>query len=345
MPAGLAGDAEAAAVEAGLRYVSDERPGISRHRRGKGFTYRNPDGSTVTDSKVRQRITDLVIPPAWTDVWISPWANGHILATGRDDRGRKQYLYHPVWREERDAHKFDHLADFGRALPALRAAVDANLRRRFSRVKVLSLVVRLLDETLIRVGNAEYAEVNHSYGLTTLSPDHVALNGTAIVFEFVGKSGLPHELRVADAELAGLVRQCHELGGHELFCYRTSRAADAPVVSVTSTDVNQFLQQQMGPGITAKSFRTWGATKIMAAALAITPPPPTETVAEKELLGAYDVVAAMLGNTRAVARASYVHPVVPDAFRGGDLQEAWRRSRDTATMDRAERTVLRLLDA
>jgi len=345
VPAGLAGDAEAAAVEAGLRYVSDERPGISRHRRGKGFTYRNPDGSTVTDSKVRQRIADLVIPPAWTDVWISPWANGHILTTGRDDRGRKQYLYHPVWREERDAHKFDQLADFGRALPALRTAVDANLRRRFSRVKVLSLVVRLLDETLIRIGNAEYAEVNHSYGLTTLSPDHVALNGTAIVFEFVGKSGLSHELRVADAELAGLVRQCHELGGHELFCYRTSRAADAPVVSVTSTDVNQFLQQQMGTGVTAKSFRTWGATKIMAAALAITPPPPTETVAEKELLGAYDVVAAMLGNTRAVARASYVHPVVPNAFRGGDLQEAWRRSRDTATMDRAERTVLRLLDA
>lgn len=330
------GEAEAVAVEAGLRYVSDEQPGITRHRRGKGFTYRQPDGSTVTDLKARQRIANLVIPPAWTDVWISPWANGHILATGRDDRGRKQYLYHPVWREERDAHKFEQLADFGRALPALRTAVDANLHRRFSRVKVLSLVVRLLDETLIRIGNAEYAEVNHSYGLTTLSPDHVALDGPGIVFDFVGKSGLSHELRVADVELAGLVRECHELGGHELFCYKTGRAADAPVLSVTSSDDNQFLQQQMGAGVTAKSFRTWGATKIMAAALAVTPLPPTETIVEKELLGGYDLVSAMLGNTRAVARASYVHPIVPEAFRSGDLRQAWRRSRDTATMDRAE---------
>ena len=341
-----AGGGAEAAEEAGLRYVSDEQPGVTRHRHGRGFTYRNPDGSTVTDAKVRRRIQELAIPPAWTDVWICRSPNGHILATGRDGRGRKQYLYHPAWRELRDAHKFDQLAAFGHALPDLRSTIEANLHRRFSRTKVLSLVVRLLDETLIRIGNAEYTEANHSYGLTTLSPDHVELTPGTIAFEFVGKSGLSRELRVADAELAGLVRDCHELGGHELFCYKTGRGPDAPVASVTSTDVNEFLREHMGPGVTAKSFRTWGATKVMVAALAISPvPEPADgPIAEKEVLAAYDVVAANLGDTRAVARASYVHPVVPEAFRSGDLHEAWRSSRTTKTMDRAERTLLRLLE-
>ena len=337
-------DGAAIAEEAGLRYVSDDQPGLTRHRHGRGFTYRHPDGSTVTDPKLRRRVQELVIPPAWTDVWISRSPNGHILATGRDERGRKQYLYHPAWREQRDAHKFDQLRDFGLALPRLRSTIEQNLEDDFSRTKVLSLVIRLLDETLIRIGNAEYAETNHSYGLTTLSPDHVLLDDTAVVFDFVGKSGLAHELRLADADLADLVRQCHELGGHELFCYKTGRGPESPVASVTSSDVNQFLQQHLGDGVTAKTFRTWGASKVMVAALVISPIPGSDTEAEKEVLASYDVVAAALGNTRAVTRASYVHPVVPEAFRSGELHEAWKHSRTTSTMDRAERALLRLLD-
>ncbi len=336
-------DAEQLAEEAGLRYVSDDSPGYARLPHGRGFTYRKADGTTITDRRLRQRLEDLVIPPAWTDVWISPHPNGHILATGRDAKGRKQYLYHPTWRAERDAHKFDQLLEFGTRLPDLRRTVDENLGKRFSRIRVLSLVVRLLDETLIRVGNAEYAETNHSYGLTTLSPDHVMLDDDGVEFEFVGKSGLQRALRLADTDLAALVRECHELGGQELFCYRPSADPDAGLTSVTSSDVNDFLREHLGEGVSAKTFRTWGATKIMAAALALDPVPETETEAEKELIGAYDVVASVLGNTRAVARASYVHPVVPEAYTSGELRDVWRRSRRTRTMDRAERCVLKLL--
>lgn len=330
-----------AAEQAGLHYVSDESPGITRRRRGGGFSYTGPDGTPITGVATRERIAALAIPPAWTGVWISPDADGHLLATGRDDRGRKQYLYHPRWREVRDGHKFEQLSAFGAGLPRLRATVEQNLaKRRFSRAKVLSLVVRLLDETLIRIGNPEYAITNESYGLTTLQPDHVEVDGSAIEFDFVAKGGLARHLTVDDGLLARLVRQCHELGGQELFCYA---APDGEPIPITSGDVNRFLREQTRTEVTAKTFRTWGATTVAAAALALTPLPESKRSVEAAVLSAYDVAAEMLGNTRAMARASYVHPVVPDAFRSGKLHETWKHSRDRGWLERRERTVLALL--
>lgn len=329
-----------AAADAGLRYVSDEQPGIRRRKRGGGFSYTKPDGSVVTDPRERARLAAIAIPPAWTDVWICPRPDGHILATGRDDRDRKQYRYHPRWREVRDTDKFDNLAAFGRSLPDLRKAVAADLKRRgMPREKVLGLVVKLLDDTLIRVGNDSYAADNESYGLTTLKPDHVDVEGERIAFDFVGKGGLPREMTLDDSELARIVHQCHELGGQELFAYQVAGS----LVDVTSTDVNAYLRELAGDTVTAKDFRTWGGTAVAAATLALGRPPETATEAEKSVLAAYDVASEVLGNTRAVCRSCYVHPAIPDAYRAGELHEAWRHSRDTPTLDRKERTVLRLL--
>jgi DNA topoisomerase-1 len=329
------------AADAGLRYISDGTPGIRRRKRGSGFSYEQPDGTVITDRRERARIAALVIPPAWTDVWISPDPNGHVLATGRDAKGRKQYLYHPTWRAVRDADKYDKLPAFGRALPEIRTAVGRDLTRRgMPREKVLALVVKLLDETLIRVGNEAYATENESYGLTTLKSDHVELDGSDIVFDFVGKSGLEHERFLHDRQLARIVRQCHELGGQDLFTYR----AGGELVDVTSGDVNLYLRELTDAEVTAKDFRTWGGTATAAAALAIGRPPGSDAEAEKQILAAYDVAAEVLGNTRTVCRNCYVHPAVPDAYRSGELHETWRRSRPTATLDRKERTVLKLLE-
>jgi DNA topoisomerase-1 len=335
-------DAAEVAADAGLTYVSDTMPGIRRRRRGSGFSYLRPDGTVIADRRERERIAALAIPPAWTDVWISPRATGHILATGRDARGRKQYRYHPTWREVRDADKYDKLAAFGRTLPEVRRSVDADLGRRgLPREKILALVVKLLDETLIRVGNDAYAADNESYGLTTLKPDHVDVDGADIVFDFVGKSGLEHERFVHDPKLARIVRQCHELGGQDLFTYR----AAGELVDVTSSDVNAYLRDLAGDDITSKDFRTWGGTAVATAALAIGRPPASATEAEKQILASYDVAAEVLGNTRTVCRNCYVHPVVPEAYRTGRLHETWKRSRPGRTLDRKERTVLKLLDA
>lgn len=335
-------DPAEAAAEAGLRYVSDEQPGIRRRKRGSGFGYTKPDGAVISDRRERERIAAIAIPPAWTDVWISPRPDGHILATGRDDKGRKQYRYHPRWREVRDGDKFDNLAAFGRSLPELRKVVAADLKRPgMPREKVLGLVVKLLDETLIRVGNEAYAADNESFGLTTLKRRHVEVHGPQVVFDFVGKSGTEHEIFVEDQKLAQIVRQCHELHGQDLFTYR----AGGDLVDVTSTDVNSYLRELAGSPVTAKDFRTWGGTAVAAAALALSKPPSSETQAEKLVLGSYDVAAQVLGNTRAVCRSCYVHPSIPEAFRSGELHDAWRRSRDTPSMDRKERTVLRLLSA
>jgi DNA topoisomerase-1 len=328
------------AADAGLRYVSDSQPGITRRKRGSGFSYAKPDGSALTDRRERERIASIAIPPAWTDVWICPKPDGHILATGRDDRGRKQYRYHPRWREVRDGDKFDHMAAFGRSLPDLRRVVDADLKRRgMPREKVLGLVVKLLDDTLIRVGNESYAADNESFGLTTFKRRHVEVDGPLVVFDFVGKSGAEHELFLKDEKIARIVHQCHELAGQDLFTYRDG----GELVDVTSSDVNAYLRELAGSDVTAKDFRTWGGTAVAAAALAVSKPPETAAHAERSVLAAYDVAAQVLGNTRAVCRACYVHPSVPEAYRSGDLHEAWRRSRDTPTMDRKERTVLRLL--
>jgi DNA topoisomerase-1 len=333
----------AAADAAGLRYVNDATPGIHRRKRGTGFSYERPDGTVITDRTERARIAAIAIPPAWTDVWICPAPDGHVLATGRDARGRKQYRYHPEWNRVRSEDKFGALPAFAAVLPGLRDQVDADLRKRgLPAEKVLALVVRLLDLTLIRVGNAAYAAENESYGLTTMLDDHVEVDGADLVFDFVAKGGLERTVSLEDPRLARIVHQVSELQGQELFAYRLGDA----VVEVGSSDVNAYLREHAGDGITAKHFRTWGGTVSAAGALVFTRPPETEADADADraVLAAFDVAAEVLGNTRAVCRESYVHPAIPDAFRTGDLAAAWRRSRATAHLDRIERTVQRNLD-
>jgi DNA topoisomerase I len=336
-------DAEAVAEEAGLRYVTDAEPGIRRRRSGRGFSYRNVDGAAITRS-VRARIDALVIPPAWKDVWICPQANGHLQATGRDARGRKQYRYHDTWRAVRDADKFSRLLDFGEALGALRDQVDADLRApSSSRDQVLAAVVRMLDDTLIRVGNEEYAVTNESFGLTTLRPDHVSDVGRgAFSLSFVGKSGVEHEVTVHDPKLTRLVRRCQDLDGQVLFSYR-DEVGD--VLSVSSNDVNDYLHRHVGDLTTAKDFRTWGASALTTGTLAPLDPPDNDSDAEGHILEAIDESAERLRNTRAVCRQSYVHPAVVDAYRDGSLHESWQHSRSGAQLDRADRTLLRVLRA
>jgi DNA topoisomerase I len=336
-------DPRVAAEEAGLRYTSDARPGIRRVRCGKGFRYVDPEGQPVREGPVLDRIRALVIPPAWTDVWITTDPRGHLQATGRDARGRKQYRYHDRWRESRDADKYDRLAEFGGGLGDLRAQVDADLGAGcHTREHVLALVVRLLDETLVRVGNAEYANDNETYGLTTLRPRHVALRPGRVTFEFIGKGGIEHDVTVADRRLSRLVARCHELGGQELFSY-VDEAGE--LCAVDSEDVNAYLRRHLGPDSTAKGFRTWGGTVLVAERLVESEPGPTlsATAADKLLLDAIDAAAARLGNTRTVCRQSYLHPVVPEAFRSGALHETWTRVRTGTRLRRAERLVLELL--
>ncbi len=334
--------AVAVAVDAGLRYVSDLKPGITRRRQGKGFSYRRADGSVVTDPKERARIDAIAIPPAWTDVWICLRPDGHIQATGRDDRGRKQYRYHPRWREVRDTAKFDSLADFGRVLPDVRAQVDADLALPgLPQEKVLAAVVHLLDETLIRIGNDEYAVTNDSYGLTTIEHDHAQVHGGVLELEFGGKSGTEFEVVVHDRRLAHIVRQCQELPGEDLFQYLDGDR----VVDITSTHVNDYLRSLAGGDRTAKDFRTWGGTVVAAETLVGLGPVTTAKEADRNTLVAVDAAAERLGNTRAVARSSYVHPQVGETYRDGSLAEAWRRSRAAPRLSRAERTVLKVLEA
>ncbi|MGZ4707434.1 MAG: DNA topoisomerase IB [Acidimicrobiales bacterium] len=333
-------DAETVAEEAGLVYVSDAEPGVRRRRRGDRFSYRGVDGKPVSKA-TRARIEALAIPPAWSDVWICPLRNGHLQATGRDARGRKQYRYHDTWREVRDADKFSRLGDFGGALDGLRGQIEADLRSSADdRDRVLALVVRLLDETLIRVGNDEYATTNDSFGLTTLRPDHVEVEGSEFTLCFVGKSGVEHDVTVHDRRLARLVKRCHELGGQELFTYR---AADGSIARVTSADVNDYLHHHVGPDVTAKVFRTWGATAVVARSLAEAKPVEDEAQADEAVIAAIDRAADLLRNTRAVCRQSYVHPLVLDAYRDDTLADTWSHTRGGARLDRADRTVLRLL--
>jgi DNA topoisomerase I len=330
--------AQDAAEEAGLRYTSDARPGIRRVRRGRGFSYHRPDGERVTDQATLRWINSLMIPPAWRDVWISTDRRGHLLATGRDDKERKQYLYHPRWREVRDADKFDSLRRFGERLPRLRKRVEIDLAGGVDTpTGVMALVVRLLDETLIRVGNREYARDNETFGLTTLRPDHVDRDGGDLVFDFRGKGGSEVRVSVPDPELVTAVVACQELGGQQLFSYL---GGDDLPVSVDSDQVNSYLDELIGNDVTAKDFRTWGATAIVAGALAVA----TEDDVDKAVLAAIDLAAERLGNTRDVCRASYVHPAIPDAYRSGELALAWRGVRRSRWMDRTERLTLRVLD-
>jgi DNA topoisomerase-1 len=328
------------ADDAGLFYVNDEAPGLARRKRGKGFSYHDLDGKAV-DADTKAWIESLAIPPAWTDVWICPLRDGHILATGRDAKGRKQYRYHPRWREVRDSNKYFRLVDFATVLPSVRKKVDANLALAgLPRDKVLSAVVKLLDETLIRVGNDEYAVLNDSYGLTTMQEEHATVEGSLVRFEFTGKSGIEAEIDLKDRRLAGIVKACQDLPGHELFQYVDD---DGSVIDVNSAHVNTYLRELTGGAFTAKDFRTWGGTVVAAETLVELGPPSTEKEAERQIIAAVDAAAEKLGNTRAVCRSCYVHPAVPEAHVDGSLLAAWRSTRGSAACRRGERTVLKVL--
>ncbi|HYF56338.1 MAG TPA: DNA topoisomerase IB [Salinarimonas sp.] len=310
-------DPRDAAESAGLLYVSDEEPGIRRRKAGKGFLYLKPDGSRVTDERTLARIRSLAIPPAYADVWICAKANGHIQATGRDAKGRKQYRYHPAFREVRESAKFEHVMEFARLLPALRERVAADMGRRgLPREKVLATVVNLLEQTLIRVGNDDYAKQNGSYGLTTLRNRHVKVDGSALRFSFKGKSGKTWKLDVRDRRVAKVVRACQDLPGQDLFAYvdEAGQARD-----VTSADVNAYLKEVTGRDITAKDFRTWAGTVLAALALAEFEGVDSDAGAKKNVRAAIERVASRLGNTPTICRKCYVHPEVITTYLDGDL--------------------------
>lgn len=308
-----------AGVPEGLTWCSDELPGLKRTRAGRGFAYHDARGCLVRDPKVLARIRALAIPPAWTEVWICPRASGHIQAVGRDLKGRKQYRYHADWSRHASETKFERLPDFARALPRLRRRVEADLNRRgVSRDKVLATAVRLLELTLIRVGNAQYAKQNRSYGLTTLNKRHLDLTGTALTFAFKGKSGVEHEVRVRDRRLATVVRSLRELPGQQLFKYRD---ADGNLCAVTSDDVNAYIREAMGDGFSAKDFRTWAGTVSAARALREMEPPSSPAEAKRRITVCVKAVAGLLGNTPTVCRSSYVHPAVFDLYERGRLDD------------------------
>jgi DNA topoisomerase-1 len=325
------------ARRAGLRYVSDALPGIRRERSALGFRYRDAQSRFVRDRAELRRIHALVIPPAWEDVWICPTPNGHIQATARDARGRKQYRYHPRWREVRDAHKYGRMAAFGAALPRIRERTRRDLALPgLPREKVLAAVVRLLADTLIRVGNESYARHNGSFGLTTFRARHAAIAGARIEFRFRGKSKKEHLITINDQRLARVVRSCQELPGQTLFQYR---GADGRLQTIGSGDVNAYLRATTGESFTAKDFRTWAGTVLMAKALAGSEAPGSETAAKRTINAAIESVAHRLGNTRAVCRRCYVHPAVLDAYRDGTLAAVMRRR------DRGPRGGLRTHEA
>jgi DNA topoisomerase-1 len=308
------------AKAAGLRYIMDTGPGI--HREGtslKNFRYLSPTGKVVKDAATLRRIRSLAIPPAWTDVWICPVDNGHIQATGKDARGRKQYRYHPLWRQTRDETKFHRMIAFGKALPKIRRITGRHLKLKgLPKQKVLAVIVQLLEKTLIRVGNDEYARSNKSFGLTTIRDQHVLVKGNRVHFDFKGKSGVDHAIDLNAPALAKIVKQCQDLPGQELFGYvdETGRQVD-----IKSQDVNDYLREVTGEEFTAKDFRTWNGTVLAAKALEEIADFNSQTQAKKNVLQAVEEVAKRLGNTRSVCRKCYVHPAVIDAYMDGSLME------------------------
>ncbi len=299
----------------GLRYVCDDAPAIRRRRAGKGFIYFDARGRRVADAVVLKRIRSLVIPPAWTDVWICAAADGHIQATGRDAKGRKQYRYHVDYREARVQSKYEHLVEFAEALPRLRTRVAEHMSLRgLPREKVLATVVHLLETTLIRVGNDEYVKANESYGLTTLKSKHVAVEGSEVRFRFTGKSGKQWSLAMRDRRVARIIRACQELPGQDLLQYFDD---DKALRAVSSGDVNAYLREITGRDITAKDFRTWAGTVLMARFLKASGQFESETKAKRAISAAVKQVAAALGNTPSVCRKSYIHPAVTGAYLGG----------------------------
>lgn len=311
---------KAAARAAGLRYVDDTQPGLHRRKAGKGFAYRDADGHAVRDAEVLARIRSLAVPPAYTDVWICSWPNGHLQATGRDARGRKQYRYHPDWAKVRGEGKFDRIIAFGETLPKLRRRLRADLRRSgYPREKVLAIVVALLAETLVRVGNETYAKENKSFGLTTLRNRHLALvAGGRVQMRFRGKSGQQHEIEIGDKALAKQVRSIQQLPGQSLFQYRDD---DGTLQPVDSGEVNDYLREVMGEAFTAKDFRTWGGTVEALRVFAATelPEPASKTALAAAQRTVVCKVASLLGNTPAVCRKAYIDPCVFEGWERGEL--------------------------
>jgi DNA topoisomerase-1 len=335
-------EARVHAREASLRYVTDATPGIRRLRQGDGFAYRGPDGGAVLEDDLA-RIKSLAIPPAWNDVWICPSPKGHLQATGRDARGRKQYRYHPAWRATRDANKFDRLIAFAQSLPKLRERVAADQRRAgLPREKVLAALVHLLETTLIRIGNEEYARDNGSYGLTTMRGEHLDVNGARLSFRFQGKGGKRHNVDVRSPRLARIVRRMRELPGQELFQYLD---VDGVAGSVDSAVVNGYLRDATGGDFSAKDFRTWQATVLAAMELAALGPAETDAEAKRRVVAAVTAAAQRLGNTPAICRKSYVHPTVIEAYMEGVTARLPRNvaDEDETALSAQERSVLRLL--
>jgi DNA topoisomerase-1 len=333
-------EARQAAKAVGLRYASDEQPGLRRKGAGTGFTYLNAEGKAVKDPKVLKRIRALAVPPAWTEVWICPIAEGHIQATGRDAKGRKQYRYHPDFRAVREDGKYEHMLDFAAVLPKIRETVAKHMARHdLSRECVLATVVHLLETTLIRVGNGAYAKQNKSYGLTTLRDPHVKIEGSAIRFQFLGKSGKAWRLQVNDRRVAKIVRACQEIPGQQLFQYLD---ADGQRQGVTSSDVNAYLREITGQDITAKDFRTWTGTVLAAVALQEFSEIDSQAKAKRNLKAAIDSVAIRLGNTITICRKCYIHPEIINGYLAGDLAlEVKGRSRG---LKPEEAAVLALLE-
>ncbi|MDP9051069.1 MAG: DNA topoisomerase IB [Acidobacteriota bacterium] len=309
------------AKAAGLRYVSDAKPGIRRRPSGKGFRYTSPDGSAVSDEGTLRRIRSLVIPPAWRGVWISPIANGHLQATGRDARGRKQSRYHPRWREIRDETKYERMMLFGAALPRIRERVEHDLALPgLPRERILAAIVRLLETTFIRVGNTEYAKTNRSYGLTTLRNKHVAVKSSTVTFNFKGKSGVDHTIDLQDKRLAKIVERCRDLPGYELFQYLDNEGNRH---SIDASDVNDYLREIAKDDFTAKDFRTWAGTVLACEMLRQFEPFDSATEARKNVVAAIKTVAERLGNTPSVCRKCYVHPMVLDTYFSGAMMQAF----------------------
>ena len=320
------------AKEAGLYYASDAKPGIVRKRCGKGFRYIGIDGVSLKDPEVLARIKSLAIPPAWTHVWICPNPRGHLQATGRDAKGRKQSRYHPRWRQVRDETKYERMLLFGTALPAIRERVEQDLNMSgLPSQKVLATLVRLMETTLIRVGNVEYARENHSYGLTTMRGRHVHVNGSTVRFKFQGKSGVRHTVDVNDRRLAKIVQRCQDIPGYELFQYVDS---DGTHHTIDSTDVNEYLREISNQDFTAKDFRTWAGTVLACMTLREFEAFVSDNQAKRNVVLAIKEVAARLGNTPSVCGKCYIHPAVLESYLSGAMSKIPKRSAKSVGSDR-----------
>jgi DNA topoisomerase-1 len=349
MPQRAAREFVGAAKAAGLRHVTDSMPGIRRRRVGRGFSYVDPNGRVIRDRKLIGRFRSLVIPPAWTDVWICPIPEGHLQVTARDARGRKQYRYHPHFRARRDETKFERMFDLSDVLWKTREHIEHDIARSgLPRKKVMATIVWLLERTLIRVGSHELAKVNNSFGLTTLRRRHVSIDGATLRFEFRGKSGVAHSVAVTDRRITRIVQQCRELPGRELFQYVDARGRRQIVYA---DDVNTYLREISGRDITAKDFRTWAGTMLTAETLREMGPASTKRDAERNVVRAIDRTAERLGNTRAVCRKYYIHPALIEAYLDGSVlpplpERVWQKRRPhRPTLRRHEEEVLAFLKA